>query len=413
MAGRLAARWAGRRRTALLALAAAVLAVHGWVTSAVADRMREVGSARDMPARVEVAYVRELLPTEPPVVAPAPLPPPTAVPTIRPRPPVPADAAASESASAPPPDATVPKDPPAAAEPASAPPWAEAASEPIREAHAASEPALLPAVLASAAAAAASAPASTSTSTSTVAVPEALANAAAPAGAASGAVPFEWPASTRLTYRLTGYFRGDVEGDAQVEWVRTGPRYQVHLDFSVGPSIAPLYTRRMTSDGEITATGLSPRRFDQDTKIVFRDRQRLTLLFDADGIVLANGERRPPLAGAQDMASQFVQLSYLFTTRPELLRSGNSIDMPLAFPRKVERWVYDVLAPQTLSTPVGELATFHLKPRREGGAVAGDLVMETWFAPSLRYLPVRIRIEQSAEVYFDLLLAKRPEVAAP
>jgi hypothetical protein len=226
-------------------------------------------------------------------------------------------------------------------------------------------------------------------------------------------VPFDWPASTRLTYRLTGYFRGDVEGDAQVEWVRTGTRYQVHLDFSVGPSIAPLYSRRMTSDGEITATGLSPRRFDQDTKMVFRDRQRLTLLFDADGFVLANGERRPPLLGAQDMASQFVQLSYLFTTQPELLRSGNSIDMPLAFPRKVERWVYDVLAPQTLSTPVGELATFHLKPRREGGAVAGDLVMETWFAPSLRYLPVRIRIEQSAEVYFDLLLSKRPEVAAP
>jgi hypothetical protein len=237
--------------------------------------------------------------------------------------------------------------------------------------------------------------------------------AVAPAGSASDAVAFDWPVSTRLTYRLTGYFRGDVEGDAQVEWVRTGTRYQVHLDFSVGPSIAPLYSRRMTSDGEITAAGLSPRRFDQDTKLVFRDRQHLTLLFDDEGFILSNGERRPPMAGAQDMASQFVQLSYLFTTQPELLRRGNSIDMPLAFPRKVERWVYDVLAPQSLNTPVGEFATFHLKPRRAGGAVPGDLVMETWFAPSLRYLPVRIRIEQSAEVYFDLLLSKRPEVAAP
>lgn len=403
MAGRLAGTPVGRRRVALLGLGVAVLVVHGWVTSAVADRMVDISAVPTMPARVEVAYVRELLPTAPPAAPPVAAPPPAAVPAVRARPPVPAEAAASESAAERPPETLTPDDLPAEAEavadPASAPSLAEAAPEPVREA-----PAVTDAAVPSTAAA------------SVPGAPEPIPVAAVsstPASAAPDAVPFDWPASTRLTYRLTGFFRGDVEGDAQVEWVRTGSRYQVHLDFSVGPSIAPLYSRRMTSDGEITAAGLSPRRFDQDTKLVFRDRQHLTLLFDADGIVLSNGERRPPLAGAQDMASQFVQLSYLFTTQPGLLRSGNTIDMPLAFPRKVERWVYDVLAPQTLNTPVGELATFHLKPRREGGAVAGDLVMETWFAPSLRYLPVRIRIEQSAEVYFDLLLSRRPEVAAP
>ena len=33
-----------------------------------------------------------------------------------------------------------------------------------------------------------------------------------------------------------------------------------------------------------------------------------------------------------------------------------------------------------------------------------------WFAPQLRYLPVRIRIQQDAENYIDLLIAKRPEL---
>ena len=50
-------------------------------------------------------------------------------------------------------------------------------------------------------------------------------------------------------------------------------------------------------------------------------------MFDADAVVLANGERRERWRGVQDTASQFVQLTYLFTMRPELLtrrRHGRS-----------------------------------------------------------------------------------------
>ena len=227
---------------------------------------------------------------------------------------------------------------------------------------------------------------------------------------ASGAEPFEWPVSTRLSYKLTGYFRGDVNGEAQVEWVRAGTRYQVHLDIAAGPSFAPLFSRRMSSDGDLTNEGLAPRRYDQDTQVVFRDPQRLSMLFEPDAVVLANGERRERLAGVQDTASQFVQLSYLFTTRPELLRSGASVEIPLALPRRVERWTYDVLELDTVYTSFGELPAYHLKPRREVRA-GGDLVAEIWFAPQLRYLPVRIRIRQDAETFIDLLISRRPEMA--
>ncbi len=51
-----------------------------------------------------------------------------------------------------------------------------------------------------------------------------------------------------------------------------GQRYQVHLDVTVGLPIAPLMTRRMSSDGELTPQGLAPRRYDEDTASWLRGR---------------------------------------------------------------------------------------------------------------------------------------------
>ena len=66
--------------------------------------------------------------------------------------------------------------------------------------------------------------------------------------------------------------RGEVNGDAQVEWVREGSRYQVHLDVTIGPSFAPLMSRRMVSQGELSDLGLVPRRYEERTRIGFSVR---------------------------------------------------------------------------------------------------------------------------------------------
>jgi hypothetical protein len=76
----------------------------------------------------------------------------------------------------------------------------------------------------------------------------------------------------------------------------------------------------------------------------------------------------------------------------------------------VDRWYYDVVGEVVLQTPFGELAAFHLKPRRSTPK-SGDLNAEIWFAPQLRYLPVRIRIEQDPQSYVDLMIARKPELA--
>ena len=45
----------------------------------------------------------------------------------------------------------------------------------------------------------------------------------------------------------------------------------------------------------------------------------------------------------------------------------------------------------------------HLKPRQLAKP-RGSIVAEIWFAPSLQYLPVRIRITQGEGSYVDLLV---------
>ncbi|HSQ72884.1 MAG TPA: DUF3108 domain-containing protein, partial [Rubrivivax sp.] len=229
---------------------------------------------------------------------------------------------------------------------------------------------------------------------------------------ASVQAAFDWPPSTRLSYRLSGNYRGPVEGQAQVEWLRSGARYQVHMEVSIGPFFAPLMSRRVASEGEITPDGLRPSRYDEDTRIVLREPRRLVIFLDADRVRLPGGVELPRPEGVQDSASQFVQLTWLFTTQPALLQPGVSIALPLALPRHVQAWVYDVQEPELLPTPAGEVLALHVKPRREA-VRPGDLAAEMWVAPSLQYLPVRIVIRQDEETYVDLVIERLPLQAEP
>ena len=234
--------------------------------------------------------------------------------------------------------------------------------------------------------------------------------AAAPASAPVTAQPaFDWPPSTRLSYRLTGHARGPVEGQARVEWLRSGTRYQVFLEASVGPSFAPLMSRRESSEGEITPAGLSPRRYEMEMKVFLREPRRTVIVMDAEQVRLPNGQTLPRPPGLQDAVSQFVHMTWLFTLQPELLAAGRSIELPLALPRRVEPWVYDVVGSETLYLDAGAVEAVHVRPRRT--ARPGDYTAEMWVAPSLQNLPVRILVRQDAETYIDLALERLPQQA--
>jgi hypothetical protein len=403
------------RLAAWIVVVLAVLAGHALVTRQIMLAMDDKGDDDAMPPRIEVAYVREMklaepapmaAPAAPPETAPETAPSPIAAPAPKPKPkpkPKPAPKVVKPVKAASAPDDVDPdtKRPvvAVAASPVAADEPGMAASEAAKAEDNAASEAQAAASSASVAQAAASSPQ--------------VASAATPASApASGALAnFEWPTSTRISYVLTGNYRGPVNGSGQVEWIRVGSHYQVHVDLIVGASAAPLITRRMSSDGDITAQGLTPRRFDQETKVMLRSPNHQSMSFEPGWVVLANGDRRLSVPGVQDSASQFVQLTYVFSTRPDLLKVGGTVDIPLALPHKVDVWTYDVVGEEVLYAPWGPLPTVHLKPQKKN-LNPNSLSAEIWFAPQLRYLPVRILIRQDENTYVDMMVEKPPEIGA-
>ena len=387
-----AALWAGsprRAASALAGLAAAVLLAHLCLLSAVLQDSLGWGGDNSNLRRMEVTFVRELAQAMPvPVMATVPRPVVGAVAA-----PEPAPAASSPQAQrAPEPLAPMPLPEPERAD------LSVLATTP--------EPVMAPNT--EPVTAAATAPAApVAAPTPAMPTSDLTRTAANPAISPEAAAAFEWPPSTRLSYNLTGHYRGPVQGSATVEWVKVGGRYQVHLEVSAGG----LFSRRMSSEGDTTAQGLRPRRFEQVTKMIFGTARVLAVAFDEQRVRLANGTEVPLPAGVQDTASQFVQMTWMFTLKPELLQVGRTVDIPLALPNRVETWTYEVLAREDLHTPAGVVPTLHVKPRRDARA-GGDLTAETWVAPSLQYLPVRIVIRQDAETFVDLLLKQLPQQAA-
>lgn len=362
----------GTRRWWLLAITLVVVLVHAWFTWSVAALMEDL-RPNDSSAiqRMEATYVSELKVSAPPQAAPAPAkpsPPPAPEPVKR------APKPASPKASEPEPE-------PRPAEQASA-------SEPDMTASSAPAP---PAEASSEAEAVALAPPDPATPASAASSPE------------SGP-PFVWPLATRVSYKVSGHFRGDIHGRSRVEWVRQGSNYQVHVDTSLGI----LASLNMISAGVITPDGLAPERFEQVNRLFIKTSPPRTVVFEDDDVVLDNGDRLPRTPGMQDGASLFIQLTYLFTMKPELLRPGKTVTLNLALLKRVERIAFDVMSEQILHTPLGDIPTYHVKPRKMS-AEGGVLPMEIWFAPSLQYLPIRVMVRVDDKTHMDWQMDRAPE----
>jgi hypothetical protein len=354
-----------------------VLVLHSCVGRSIERQLSALHADAELPPRMSVAYVKELSPAAPPPKA---NPPPATPPAAKPRRASNVAALPAQSAaSAPEPSEEISPALEVAAAPDIPPlPPMEATPEPV--------PAPPP---------------------EPEAPPAPPAPPAAPEAPEAASTPsFNWPRSTRLSYVLRGSYRGELHGSAQVEWIRRDNAYQVFMDVTCGL----IFERHLRSEGTITPTGLKPSRYQEKSKILFKDPRALSITFDATSVVLGNGQRVPTLPGVQDPASQFIQLTYLFRTQPERLAPGTRIELPVALPRHVNPWIFDVLPPEVLDTPIGRLQAYQLKPRRMNAVRPNDLKADIWFSPELQYLPVRIRIFQDENNYLDLQIAKKPEI---
>ncbi|MEX8496071.1 DUF3108 domain-containing protein [Sphaerotilus sp.] len=364
-----------------------VVLLHGLALDGLGQALAPTESAVPSMSRIEATYTRVVVQSAAPTGPPAA---PAAPPAVhhRPRPAAarPVATPASEAAADVPVELTVSDPAPAASEPLSDP---NAAPGSV----AAPPPAVAPADAAPQTAVAASGPA------------------------------FTWPVSTRLIYTLDGWYQGEVHGDAQVEWLRDGDRYQVHLDVRIGPRLAPLVARRMSSEGRITPDGLRPQRYEQATRQLIGRNRLVQLAFpDERSVQLQDGRLVTARADVQDTASQFIQMVFLFSTQPALREKGGRVEFDLALPHRVRRWAYEVGDTLPTTTPLGALETFHVRPVPASDSVAeplrealpsGGSLLSTqiWYAPTLQMLPVRIRIEQDAETWVDLHLSEAPKQA--
>jgi hypothetical protein len=289
-----------------------------------------------------------------------------------------------------------PRPAPRPARAASQPETADAASPAASAASAATDAAAPPPTPASRPQAVASAaqPAASATATPAVAAASAASAPITPSG--PGLAADGWPVDTRLNYRLGGNYRGALHGSARVQWLRQGPRYETRIDID----ITLLASLTITSQGTVTPGGLEPSVYEE----VRRNGVRRAELTD-DSIRLGNGKVVPRPPGVQDAASQFVELAHRFASGEDRLEVGRSVTLWLARPGGVDRWTYDIVGRDTLQTPeLGPIDAFHLKPRPIDQP-RGNITAEIWFAPTLQYLPVRIRLDMDGkDTFLDLIV---------
>jgi hypothetical protein len=211
------------------------------------------------------------------------------------------------------------------------------------------------------------------------------------------ATAFRAPESALLKYQVLGQAKGlNYWASAELAWQQDGQTYDSRLTVSA----FLLGSRTQTSTGTLGTEGLMPTRFGD------KNRSELAAHFQRDkGIISfsANSPDAPLLKGAQDRLSVVIQIGSLLAGDPARFPLGTMLSFQTVSQREAEVWHFLVEKEELLQLPFGEINAIKLnrKPRREF-----DQQIELWFAPTLGYLPVRLRITNANGDFVDQLLSK-------
>ena len=208
---------------------------------------------------------------------------------------------------------------------------------------------------------------------------------------------FKAPDSALLKYQVQGQAKGfNYWASAELNWQHDGKSYDARLEVSA----FMLGSRVQMSKGTLGTEGIMPTRFSDKT------RSELAAHFQRDkGIISfsANSPDAPLLKGAQDRLSVVLQLSSLLAADPMRFPMGTMLSFQTVSQREAEVWQFLVEKEELLQLPFGDMGAIKLnrQPRREF-----DQRIEIWFAPTLGYLPVRLRITNANGDFVDQLLSK-------
>ena len=206
---------------------------------------------------------------------------------------------------------------------------------------------------------------------------------------------FKVPSSARLRYDVKGQARHiGYSAWADLDWQQDGQRYTARLE--VGAFL--LGSRVQTSTGLLGHEGLMPTRFSD------KSRSELAAHFQRNKNIIsfsANTPDVPLLKGAQDRLSVVLQLGALLGAEPERFPPGTMLTLQTVSQREAEIWQFVVEKHERLELPFGEVNALKLNrnPRREF-----DQRIELWLAPSIGFLPARLRITNANGDFVDQLL---------
>jgi hypothetical protein len=218
-----------------------------------------------------------------------------------------------------------------------------------------------------------------------------------PAGAntASGSAGGQgfWPPSSKVSFVATGHFRGPIaEMSGHFEWINQDGRYQLFLRVDT-----PVRVTEFRSQGLANGAWLQPQRYEEQggrgVVAVNFQHERGKLSFSAITDVLD----LPP--GVQDTASVMMQLAGIVGSAGAALQPGASFSFPIARPRGLRQWTFTATALETIDTPLGRLAAWHMT--MPAAHSAGEMWIEIWLSPQLQGLPVRIRVNNKGRQSYD------------
>jgi hypothetical protein len=230
--------------------------------------------------------------------------------------------------------------------------------------------------------------------------PPAPAAPAASSGPTPETAPLHVPASVRLKFAVTGQ-QGAVPLQGvfgELAWSQDGGAYDAHL------TLRFLFKtlRTQHSSGVIGPTGIEPMRFSDTRKTEMashfvRDRGEVVFSNNAPSAAL--------LPGAQDRLSVMLQLGALLAGDPGRYPQDGAIAVQTVGSRDADIWLFKVGPEETLALPMGEITARRLT---RNARQPFDDTVELWLAPSLGYLPVRIKLTQPNGDFADMQLREAP-----
>jgi hypothetical protein len=189
------------------------------------------------------------------------------------------------------------------------------------------------------------------------------------------------PRSGRIRYSIMRGDGGFVIGKSIQEWQHDGKRYSIR-GTSETTGIAAIFKpikAWQSSEGSILNGEMKPDNFQFDRGN--NDIVSATFDWKAQQVTLGNGQVVPITDGAEDVLSMFYQLT-------QAAQRGEGFVMAVATGKKVERYAFEWLGEEELTTKAGHFHTWHVRVRAASG---GKDTTEIWLGREVAALPIRIR----------------------